>query len=141
MTSPSASVPDLRKRSAMFYVILGGAAALLIGAIVAVVITMNTPSDPAIAACEHVEQQAEMGSPPWDAWMDGLVAVVQERIKSVAENNEPIRIRATGRKDRCTETLRKLKKNMAEPAYAALAKCIGDATTPKRGLRCYELVR
>jgi hypothetical protein len=140
MTSPSASVPDLRKRGAMFYVILGGAAVLLVGAIVAVIMTVRTPADPAATACDHVEQQAELGSAPWDAWMDGLVTVVQERVKSVAEN-EAIRIRADRRQDRCTEILRKLQKNLPEPTYTAIATCIAGATTPKRAVRCYELVR
>ena len=135
------SVPDLRRKRPI-WLLIAIAVAVVVAAIVAVVVVgTGSVADPGKQACDHVEQQAEMGAARWDSYIDSLVETVESRMVNVADNNEPIRIRGSTRDDRCRETLRKLRKAMQPNGYTRLASCIADASTTRQASLCLALVR
>lgn len=140
MTSPGSSIPDLKKRSKVLYVILGVA---LVAAVVVIVVVATSGKtdvdDPGPGACKHVEQQAEMGPQPWDEFVESLAKAIEERVKTAS--GEAVRIHSQRRDDKCTESLRKLEKNLDPKLYQAIARCIADATTARQASKCLPAIR
>jgi hypothetical protein len=140
MTSPGSSVPDLRKRQPMFYVIIGAALLLLVGGAIAAIIAVKTPKDLGLDACAQVERQAELSPPAvWDDFIDRFASEVNANVTTA--QNEPITITADKRGAKCHEALRKLKKAMKPEDYDALATCLAEATNPRQGTRCFGFLK
>jgi hypothetical protein len=137
MTSAGSSIPNLKKRGPMFYIILAAALALVVVVIVIVVTTLRAPKDP--SPCAHVEQQAEMGPEPWDSFVELMAKVVEERVKT--PGGEVVRIHSQRRDDKCSEAMRKIEVNVAPEVYRAVASCVADATTAKQAARCLGAIK
>jgi hypothetical protein len=134
---PAGSIPNLKKRGPMFYIIVGGALVLVVVAVVIAVTTLRAPADP--SACAHVEQQAEMGPEPWDAFVELLAKVVEERVTT--EAGEVVRIHSQRRDDKCAEAMRKIEKNVKPEVYQAVASCVAEATNAKQAARCLGAIK
>jgi len=134
MSDAGASIPDLKKRGKVLYVFLGlGAVAAVAVVIVIALGGGKSVDDPGPAACKHFEQQAEMGPAPWDELVENLAWSV-ENLKTTS--GEPIKIHSQRRDDKCTESLRKLQKNIDDDMYRAIVKCFADATRAEQGYIC-----
>lgn len=141
MTSPDASVPDLKSKSKpVLWVVLGVLAVVLIGGIVWFALGPKDKVDPGPAACAHIERQAEIAPDAWDAFVEQMVTVVQERVVSKTEN-VALTIRSGSRKDRCSEIMRKLQRSLAEQNYDALAACIASVGSANRAVRCLDAIQ
>jgi hypothetical protein len=138
VTSPDASIPDLKKRSKLLYVILGVGALAVVAVIIVVATGGKKFEDPGKDACARIEQQAEMGPEQWDWFIDQLVTYVKKNVKT--QQGEMITIQSNKRPDVCSELMRKLDKAMGSEKFAPVAKCIADITNAKQGMRCVELL-